>query len=265
MWNRQGAPSIDLYSKQTLLVFFCHLSLWVVFLFFIIIIIIIQDSVGRSVGRLALIDAIFVDSVQNWWSSVRSAAAVAAPEWPLRQLQHVRGRWSLVAWRCRGGGGGFLTEDSGLETGDREVNVVPRRVKGDLPLQGRRSLLKVDDMRASQSHAQLSSLVRRRALDLFFLTHGNEFLKDFGEESDLFSPGQLLQHRLQEQLLVIRRIHEDSLVEDVAVVVLAGQRRFLDVAHDGVGVGSGVELPTRVISMLYQWTEKEYRHKTVFE
>jgi len=249
------------------LIFLCHL--WVVFLFFFII---IQDSVCRSVGRLALIDAIFVDSVRNWWSSMR-LAAVAAPEWPLPVQPHVRGRCGssgggsvgVAAWRRRGGGGGFLTEDSGLETRDREVNVVPRRVKGDLPLQGRRSLLKVDDMRASQSHAQLSSLVRRRALDLFFLTHGNEFLKDFGEESDLFSPGQLLQHRLQEQLLVIRRIHEDSLVEDVAVVVLAGQRRFLDVAHDGVGVGSGVELPTKVISMLYQWTEKEYRHNTDFE
>jgi len=159
----------------------------------------------------------------------------------------------------------FLAEDSGLETRDGEVNVIARSVERNLPLQGGRSLFEVDDMRASQSHAQLSSLVRRRALDLFFLTHGNEFLKDFGEESDLFSPGQLLQHRLQEQLLVIRRIHKDSLVEDVAVVVLAGQRRFLDVAHDGVGVGSGVELPTRVFSMLYQWTEKEYRHKTVFE
>jgi len=136
----------------------------------------------------------------------------------------------------------FLAEDSGLETRDGEVNVIARSVERNLPLQGGGSLFEVDDMRASQSHAQLSSLVRRRALDLFFLAHGDEFLKDFGEEGDLLSSGQLLQHRLQKQLLVVRRIYQDGLVEDVAVVIFARKRRFLDVAHDGVGSGVGAVL-----------------------
>jgi len=72
-------------------------------LYFFFIIIIIQDSVGRSVGRLALIDAIFVDSVRNWWSSMRLAAVAALCLCSLQQQQqqHVRGR-------CGSSGGGSI-------------------------------------------------------------------------------------------------------------------------------------------------------------
>jgi len=160
-----------------------------------------------------------------------------------RRRHRCRRRHRTVVWFCPivRRWWWFLAEDSGLETGDGEVNVIARSVERNLPLQGGRSLFEVDDMRASQSHAQLSSLVRRRALDLFFLAHGDEFLKDFGEEGDLLSSGQLLQHRLQEQLLVVRRIYQDGLVEDVAVVVFARKRGFLDVAHDGVVCGVGLD------------------------
>jgi len=134
---------------------------------------------------------------------------------------------------------GLLTKHSGLESGNGEINVVTGSVERNLPLQGRRSLLQVDDVSARQRHAELRCLVRRRALDLFFLAHGDELLKDFGEESHLLLSRQFLQHRLQEQLLVVRRIHQDGLVEDVAVVVLARHGGFLDVTHDGALVRRG--------------------------
>jgi len=124
-----------------------------------------------------------------------------------------------------------LAENPGLETLDGKVDVVARGVERDLPLQRWGSLLQINDVSPGQSHAQLGRLVRRRTLDLFFLAHGDEFFKDFWEESDLLSTAKLLQHRLQEHLLVIRRIHENGLVEDIAVVVFAGNGGFLYVAH----------------------------------
>jgi len=47
-WNRQGAPSIDLYNKQTVLIFLGHL--WVVFLFYYYYYSRFSGSVCRSFG-----------------------------------------------------------------------------------------------------------------------------------------------------------------------------------------------------------------------
>jgi len=124
------------------------------------------------------------------------------------------------------------TKNSGLESRHGEVDVVTRSVEGDLPFQRGGSLFEIDDVSSGQGHTQLSRLVWRRAFDLFFLAHSDELFKDLGEEGDLLPSTQLLQHRLQEQLLVIRRIYEDGLIEDVAVVLLPRHRGFLDVTHD---------------------------------
>jgi len=124
------------------------------------------------------------------------------------------------------------TKNSGLESRHGEVDVVTRSVEGDLPFQRGGPLFEIDDVSSGQGHTQLSRLVWRRAFDLFFLAHSDELFKDLGEEGDLLPSTQLLQHRLQEQLLVIRRIYEDGLIEDVAVVLLPRHRGFLDVTHD---------------------------------
>jgi len=98
-WNRQGAPSIDLYNKQTVLIFLGHL--WVVFLFYYYYYSRFSGSVCRSFGPdsvclfllLFKIQCVGLSVVWPWLMPYLSILSeIGGRPWGRRRWQHRSGR-----------------------------------------------------------------------------------------------------------------------------------------------------------------------------